>query len=159
LRFTISETTLFTTLPAAKTKSSGPRLGVIPSDCSASITKRPGPRVSGIACAMPLPANIATTAGTSAVRLRPSMAPETTIANTIEKLSHGWARTRRRNTRMVEDLRAQAASGGVFSRTRKASWRTWLRRISSRSSASEMLPFSRHSRSRPKKSRSWRGSG
>ena len=44
----------------------------------------------------------------------------------------------------------QAASGGVRSITSKASWRTWLRRISWRSRSSLTMPRSTHSRSRPK---------
>ena len=44
----------------------------------------------------------------------------------------------------------QAASGGVRSITSKASWRTWFRRISSRSISGVTVPCSTHSRNRPK---------
>jgi hypothetical protein len=54
---------------------------------------------------------------------------------------------------------AYAASGGVRSTSSNASWRTWLWRISSRSSSSVTTPLARHSRSRPKKKRSWLLSG
>jgi hypothetical protein len=62
--------------------------------------------------------------------------------------------------RLCADLSAsQAGSGGVRSSTSKASWRTWSRRISSRSSSSLTTPRWRHSRSSPKKKRSWLRSG
>ena len=48
----------------------------------------------------------------------------------------------------------QAASGGVASRIRRASWRIWLRRISPSIRASSTMPDSRHSFRRPKKNRS-----
>ena len=60
----------------------------------------------------------------------------------------------RQSRRVAPRPQAASGRGGTRSITSSASWRTWFWRISSRSMASLTVPFSTHSRSRPKNSAS-----